>query len=137
MKGLTGVPLSGLQQCECPPSHLHTWLSHLGLDLAAMEKGRQEETREKEACVSHQKTTRTGEMAAPRRQKAEAWRRGRGETLLTFSSPGGLRTGRKATAVEMVTTTTTTGVVQLHRALARELHQGIIIIWGTRGKFWL
>lgn len=64
-----GVSLTGQQQFECEPSHLYIWHRHLGLYLAAVEKGRQEETRKKEASVSHCKTTRTGEMAVLRMQR--------------------------------------------------------------------
>ena len=43
----------------------------MGLYLAAVEKRRQEEPREKGACVSHHKTTRTREMAVCRLQRRE------------------------------------------------------------------
>ena len=66
LKRLKGVSLPGQQQFECAPSHLYIWHSHLGLYLAAVEKRRQEETRETGACISHYKTTRTGEMAVRR-----------------------------------------------------------------------
>ena len=109
LKGLTGVPLPGQQQFERMPSHLHIWHSHLGLYLAAVETGRQEETREQGACVSHQKTTGQEKWLFPGGRKGEAWRCGRGETLLIFSSHGGLCTSHMTTAVEVVSRTT--GVV--------------------------
>lgn len=68
---LKRVSLPGQQQFECVPSHLYIWHRHLGPYLAAVEKGRQEETREKGACVSYHKTIRTEEMAVLRMQGRE------------------------------------------------------------------
>lgn len=70
-KRLNGVSLPGQQQPERVPSHSYVWHHRLGLYLAAVERRRQEEPREKGACVSHYKTTRTREMAVCRLQKKE------------------------------------------------------------------
>lgn len=56
------------------------------------------------ACVSHQKTTRTGKRHSQEAKKGEAWSCARGETLLTFSSRGGLCIDHTVTTLQVVTT---------------------------------
>lgn len=62
-----------------------------GLYLAAVEEGGgQEETREKEPVFPTRKPQGQGKWHSQEAQKGEAWSCARGETLLTFSSRGGL-----------------------------------------------
>ena len=56
------------------------------------------------ACVSHQKTTRTREAAFPGGKEGRGLELCKGETLLTFSSRGGLCIDHTVTTLQVVTT---------------------------------
>lgn len=142
LKGLKGVSLPGQQQFERAPPHLYVWQCYLGLHLAAVEKGSQEGTREKGACVSNHKTTRQEKGCSQDAEEGEAWRREREETLPTFSSHGGPFTGHMVTAVDVVTATVIVQIVS-HSGKCKALQStgwgtsSKPNIWGTRKKLCL
>lgn len=76
-----------------------------GLYLAVVEEGGgQEETREKEPVFPTRKPQGQGKRHSQEAKKGEAWSCARGETLLTFSSRGGLCIDHTVTTLQVVTT---------------------------------
>ena len=106
VKGLNGVSLPGQQHLNVR-HHICTcgtviWVS--AWQLWKRKTGRNK--RERSLCFppKNHKDRRNG--CSRDAEKGDAWRREREETLLTFSSHGGLRTGCMATTGDVVPTTT-------------------------------